>query len=154
MQQRLHVQEGEGVCIYGGIYILRHLQQGVCIWGMGRLGRSTKIHRILWDMVNKLAVCILLECILVNYYFYVFQPLKRVDLKSVMDIHKCHLCKLDNNHYARPADNFDLILHNIATSFVADVDITVFAHHENNAENRFQEYSNRTTVTVSAQQVC
>ena len=84
----------------------------------------------------------------------VFQPLKRVELKSVMDIDKCHLCKLDSNHYAIPADNFDLILHSIATSFVADVDVTVFAHRKDNAESLFQEYNNRTTVTVCAQQVC
>ena len=71
-----------------------------------------------------------------------------------MDIDKCHLCKLDNNHYARPTDNFDLILRSITTSFVADVDVTVFAaRDQNNPESLFQEYNNRTAVNMATQHV-
>ena len=40
----------------------------------GGIGQ-TPLHQILWDMINKWAVCILLECILVHYIFPgAFQP--------------------------------------------------------------------------------
>ena len=83
-----------------------------------------------------------------------FQPLQKINLKSVMDIDKCHLCKLDNNHTPRPADNFDLILHSITTDFVANVGVTVFAAHGyNDPQCLFKEYSSTSTINVTAKQV-
>ena len=72
-----------------------------------------------------------------------------------MDINKCHFCKLDNNHYARPADNFDMTLHGIAKGFEANVGVTVFAaHDQNNPQCLFKEYSSTSTIKVTTKQVC
>ena len=51
----------------GGLYPVESASrgQGVCIWGGGWADPTSEIHGILWDMVNKRAVSILLECILV-----------------------------------------------------------------------------------------
>ena len=61
------------VCIKGGLHPRWDLHpRGVCIWEGGPASRGSASrrvgqtpHRILRDMVNKLVVCILLECILV-----------------------------------------------------------------------------------------
>ena len=84
-----------------------------------------------------------------------FQPLQKINLKSVMDIDKCHLCKLDNNHTPRPADNFDLILHGITTDFMANVGVTVFAAlDQNDSQCMFEEYNSISTITLTTKQVC
>ena len=66
-----------GVCIQGGLH-----PGGVCIQGDLHRGGSwtaslPEIHEILWDTVNKWAVRILLECILVrsNFRNYVLLPM-------------------------------------------------------------------------------
>ena len=69
-----HFVHGGGVCIQRGWVCIKgslHPRwdlhpRGVCIWegpASRRVGQTP--HRILWDMVNKLVLCILLECILV-----------------------------------------------------------------------------------------
>ena len=61
MHHRPH-DKGQGVCIQGGSACMR----GVYIWGVGEIPQEA----ILRDTVNKWAVRILLECILVYWSLY------------------------------------------------------------------------------------